>query len=245
MKPDDTRYESTDPDAYIARQSWRSNLPILVALGAVDVFLAYQTIRDPGPGAGYALAAFSAVTALAAVLIIKPVRRKEVSFAVDSRGVYFGPNDKEALPELIPWSHIDCIVTFDRIVRSGGHKGRRRCVGVELNATGVNKRMQRLPRPPEMPPPTALEREFNEAALMPWISRLIAEPSLVEREIRGWRLNAASMAQAVTRYAPDMPIARRPTRPAPGIAAVAATAWEVHQNLQRLAERYDYRDDDH
>lgn len=61
------------------------------------------------------------------------------------------------------------VVTFDRIIRrGGGQRVRRRCVGVELNAADVTGRMGRLPRPPEAPPPTAEERELNEAVLMPW-----------------------------------------------------------------------------
>ncbi|MFA1550693.1 hypothetical protein [Actinomadura chokoriensis] len=244
MRPDDTPHGFTD-GAYIARQSWRGNLPTLVALGAGDVFLLYQAVRDPGPGIVLGLAVFSAVSASFAVLIARSVRRREVSFAVDAGGVYFGPTSAGARPELIPWSWIDCIVTFDRIVRGANNrKGRRPCVGVELNAAGVTNRMGRSPRPPGLPPPTADEQEFTEAVLTPWISRLIAEPSLVEREIQGWRLDAKSLAQAVMRYAPDTPIARRPTRPAPSMARVAAAAWQVRKNLQRLAERDDHRNDD-
>ncbi|MEU5991355.1 hypothetical protein ABZ806_20500 [Spirillospora sp. NPDC047418] len=225
--------------AYIARQTWRGNLPVLVALGVVDIFLLYQTIRRPGPGAVFALTAFCALTAFFAVLTARSVRRREVSFAVDARGVYFGPTGEGALPELIPWSWIDSIVTFDRIVHGRNQKGRVHCVGAELNAAGVTVRMSRLPRPPELPPPTAAEEEFKEAALMPWFSRMVGEPSLVERDIQGWRLDAGSLAEAVMRYAPDTPIARRPTRPAPSIARIAATAWQVRKNLQRLAERED------
>ncbi|TDE34049.1 hypothetical protein [Actinomadura sp. 6K520] len=243
MRPDDAPDGLSD-GAYIAQQSWRGNLPILMALGAVDAFLLYQAIRNPGPGIVFALAGFCAVTAVVAVLVTRSVRRGEVSFAVDARGVYFGPTGESELAELIPWSWIDCIVTFDRIVHGANQKGRRHCVGVELNAAGVTERMARLPRPPGLPPPTALEREFNEAALMPWFSRLIAEPSLVERQIQGWRLDTARLAQAVTRHAPETPIARRPTRPAPSIASIAATAWEVRKNLQRLAERDDHKNDD-
>lgn len=242
MRQDDTADEFSE-DAYVARQSRRGNLPILVALGVVDMFLLYQAIRNPGLAVAFSLTAFCAVTGFVAALVTRSVRRGEVSFAVDARGVYFGPTGKGALPELIPWSRIDCVVTFDRIVRGGNQKARHHYVGVELNAAGVTERMKRLPRPPELPPPTELEREFNEGAPWPWFSRLIAEPSLVERRIQGWRLDTAKLAQAVARHAPDTSIARRPTRPAPGIVDIAATAWEVRRNLQRLAERNDDRDE--
>ncbi|TDB96069.1 hypothetical protein [Actinomadura sp. 7K534] len=241
MRPEDTPDGFSD-DAYIARQTWHGNLPILVVLGVVDVFLLYQTIRNPQPGAVFALAAFCTVTVVTAVLVTRPVRRGEVSFAVDARGVYFGPTGTRELAELIPWAWIDCIVTFDRIVHRGDQKGRRHCVGVELNAAGVSERMRCLPRPPGLPPPTALEQEFNEAALWPWFNRLLGPPSLVQTDIQGWRLDTASLARAVARYAPDTSIQRRPTQPALNIARVAATAWEVHKNLQRRADRDDPTD---
>jgi hypothetical protein len=224
--------------AYVARQNWGSNLPILVILGAVDVFVLYQTIRNPGLGAGLALMGFGGMTAILAFFVARSVRRGEVSFAVDARGVYFGYSGKDVEPELIPWSWIDCIVTFNRIVHRGGVKG---YAGVELNAAGVTARMSRLPRPPELPPPTALEQEFNEAVFSPWFHRLAAEPSLVSQEIQGWRLDKERLAEAVTRYSPGTPIARRPTRRDPNIVGMAATAWQVRKNLQRFAER----DDDH
>ncbi|TDC61952.1 hypothetical protein E1200_27535 [Actinomadura sp. GC306] len=238
MRPDDTPDGLSD-GAYIARQSWRGNLPILVFVSVVDVFLLYQTIRNPQPGAVFAVAAFCTITVVMAVLVIRPVRRGEVSFAVDARGVYFGPTGERELAELIPWSWIDCIVTFDRIVHSGDGKARRHCVGVELNAAGVTERLRRLPRPPGLPPPTALEQEFNEAALWPWFDRLLGPPSLVQTDIQGWRLDTASLARAVALYAPDTSIERRPTQPAPSIARVAATAWEVHKNLKRRTDRDD------
>lgn len=237
MRPDDTPHGFAD-DAYIARPSWRVNLPALVACGAVIVFLLYRTVRYPEPGLVAVLAVFGAVTALAAFFIMRSIRRGDVSFAVDAGGVYFGATDRGAQPVLIPWSWIDCIVTFDLIVRRGdGRRVRRRCVGVELNAKGVTERMGSLPRPPEAPPPTAEEQEFFEAALAPWLPHALAEPSLVSRQIEGWRLNTGSLAKAVMRYAPDKPIKRRPTRREPGVARLALTAWEVHQNLQRFWRR--------
>lgn len=241
MRPDDSPTEFPE-GAYIARQTWGSNLPILVVLGAVDVFVLYQTIRNPGFGAGLALMGFGGMTAIFAFFVVRSVRRGEVSFAVDARGVYFGYSAEDVEPDLIPWAWIDRIVTFDQITHGGtGQRAREHYVGVELNAAGVNDRMSRLPRPPELPPPTAAEKEFNEALFGPWLRRLAAEPSLVSQRIQGWRLDAGRLAEAVMRYAPDTPIARRPTRPAPTIARFAATAWEVRKNLQRFAER----DDDH
>lgn len=235
MSPDDT--PRPVDGAYIVRQSWQGNMPILVALGAVDVFLLYQTIRDPDPGLVVALAAFGAVTVLFAVLGVRSVRRREVLFAVDSRGVYFGPTGSGARPVLIPWSWIACIVTFDLIVRTGGgQKGRRHRVGVELNAIGVSARGGSLPRPPDAPPLTEEQREFSKAALAPWLSHGLAEPSLVARQVEGWRLDMESLAQAVMRYAPDKPIECRPTRQQPGITGLASTAWQVHQNLRRRRE---------
>ncbi|MGP4022293.1 hypothetical protein [Actinomadura sp. 3N407] len=237
MRPDDTPRGLTG-DAYVARQSWRVNLPTLVALGAVDVFFLYRTIRYPEPGLVAVLAVFGAVTALAAFFIVRPIRRGEVSFAVDSGGVYFGPSRHRDETALVPWSWIDCIVTFDLIFRvRNGRRVRRRCVGVELNAMGVAERMGGLgglPRPPEAPPPTAEEQEFFEAVLAPWLG-MLAEPSLVSRPIEGWRLDMESLAKAVMRFAPDKPIERRPTRREPGVARLALTAaWEAHQNQQRF-----------
>ena len=89
---------SSPEGAYIARQTWRGNLPILVILSAVDVFVLCQTVRHPGLGAGLA-------------------------------------------------------------------------------------RMSRLPRPPELPPPTEAEQESDEALFGPWLHRLAAEPSLVSQDI--------------------------------------------------------------
>ncbi|MEU8803021.1 hypothetical protein [Spirillospora sp. NPDC048819] len=212
MRPDDTPHGFTG-DAYVARQSWRVNLPVLVALGAVDVFFLYRTIRYPEPGLVALLAVFGAVTALAAFFITRSILRREVSFAVDSGGVYFGPTRRSSQTALVPWSWIDCIVTFDLIVRRrDGQRMRRRCVGVELNDTGITERMGSRPRPPDAPPPTAAEQKFFEAALAPWLPHALAEPSLVSRPIEGWRLNMESLAEAVMRYAPDKPIERRPTR---------------------------------
>lgn len=220
--------------AYIARRSWRASLPIVVAFGAVDVFLLYQAVQEPSRGRVVGLAVFSAATVFLAVLVARPVLRGEVSFAVDASGVYFGPSDDGARPELIPWSWIDCVVTFDRIVRrTSGQKGRRRCVGVELNAAGIAGREAGRTRPPDAPPPTKEEREFNEAALAPWLPHLLAEPSLVAKQVEGWRLDMDSLTTAVMRHAPDKPIERRPTRHEPGIARLAATAWQVHQNFRR------------
>jgi len=183
MRPDDIPGKFTE-GAYIARQTWRSNLPILVILGAVDVFVLYQTIWHPGFGAGLALMMFSGVTALLVFFVTRSVRRREVSFAVDARGVYFGYSGKDIEPDLIPWSWIDCIVTFDRITHGDGSlKARQRYVGVELNAAGVTARMSRLPRPPELPPPTEAEQESDEALFGPWLHRLAAEPSLVSQDI--------------------------------------------------------------
>ncbi|GAA1776939.1 hypothetical protein [Actinomadura chokoriensis] len=235
MRPDDLPDEFTE-GAYIARQTWRSNLPILVILGAVDVFVLYQTIRKPGLGAGLALMGFGGFTALLAFFVMRSVRRGEVSFAVDARGVYFGYSGKDIEPELIPWSWIDRIVTFDRIVHHGGLKG---YAGVELNEAGVTARMGRLPRPPELPPPTAAEQEFNEALFRPWLHRLAAEPSLVSQEIQGWRLDKERLTETVMRHSPDTPIAQLLTRRDPNIVGMAATAWQVRQNLRRLAERDD------
>ncbi|MFB4306456.1 hypothetical protein [Actinomadura sp. GTD37] len=164
---------------------------------------------------------------------------------MDARGVYFGPTGEGALPELIPWSWVDRIVTFDRIVHSGGSQKRREhYVGVELNATGIKGQADRRPWPSDAPPLTAEVQEFTEAALMPWLPHMLGEPSLVSRKIGGWRLDARSLAEAVMRYAPDTPIVRRPTRRDPGIAGIAATAWQVRENLHRLAERDDHKNDD-
>lgn len=230
----DAGHGFTDPGAYVARQSWRGNLPILAALGVVDVFLLCQAVQDPGPGLVVALAAFGAVTGLVAVLIARSVRRGEVSFAVDSCGVFFGSTGAGDRSVLIPWSWIACVVTFDLIVRrGGGQKGRRRCVGVELNAAGIAARGGGLPRPPDGPPLTEEQREFSEAALAPWLPHLRAEASLVSQHVEGWRLDGESLAQAVKRYAPGKPIERRPTRHEPGIARLAGTARQVHQNLRR------------
>ncbi|MGW5412561.1 hypothetical protein [Actinomadura geliboluensis] len=243
MRPDDSPGEFAE-DAYIARQTWGSNLPILVILGAVDVFVLYQTIRHPGPGVALALTGFGGVTAMAAVFLTRPVRRGEVSFAVDARGVYFGYTGEDADPELIPWSWIDCVVTFDRIVRSGRQRTRHHYVGVELNAAGVTARMSRLPRPPELPPPTAAEEQLREAVFGPWMRRMCAEPSLASQKIQGWRLDGERLAEAVMRHSPDTPIAERPTRRDPGIVGIAATAWEMGRNLKRLSEQDDHRNDD-
>ncbi|MFG1854253.1 hypothetical protein ACGFJT_20635 [Actinomadura geliboluensis] len=228
-------------DGYIARQTWRSNLPVLVILGAVDVFVLYQTVRRPGLGAGLALMGFGGITVLLGFFVMRSVHRGEVSFAVDARGVYFGYSGKDVEPERIPWSWIDCVVTFNRIVHRGGLKG---YVGVELNAAGVTARMNRLPRPAGLPPPTAEEAAFNEALFGPWLRRLAAEPSLVSQEIQGWRLDKERLAEAVMRHSPGTPIARRPTRRDPGIVGIAATAWQVRKNLQQFGERDDHRDDD-
>lgn len=243
MRPDDSP-DGFAEGAYIARQTWWGNLPVLVGCGAVDAFLLYQTIRNPGPGIALGLTMFSGVTAILAVLVTRPVRRGEVSFAVDARGVYFGYTVEDAEPELIPWSWIDCIVTFDRIVRSGRQRTRHHYVGVELNAAGVTARMSRLPRPPELPPPTVAEEQFKEAVFGPWMRRMGAEPSLASQRIQGWRLDGERLAEAVMRYSPDTPIAERPTRRDPGIASVAAAAWEMGKNLKRLSEQDDYRNDD-
>ncbi|MFA1540121.1 hypothetical protein [Actinomadura monticuli] len=241
MSPDGFPGEFTE-GAYIARQTWASNLPVVVILGAVTVFVLYQTIRNPGLGAGIALLGFGGITALLVFLVARSVRRGEVSFAVDARGVYFGYSSENVQPDLIPWAWIDCIVTFDQITHGGGgQKGRQHHVGVELNAAGAKARMSRLPRPPGLPPPTAAEEEIKEALFGPWLRGMAAEPSLVSQRIQGWRLEGERLAEAVMRYAPDTPIARRPTRPAPSIARFAAAAWQVRKNLQRFAEW----DDDH
>ncbi|CNE84822.1 Uncharacterised protein [Mycobacterium tuberculosis] len=63
--------------AYIARQTWRSNLPILVVLGAVDVFVLYQTIRHPGLGVELALVGFGGATAIPAVLVRRLAERDD------------------------------------------------------------------------------------------------------------------------------------------------------------------------
>jgi hypothetical protein len=162
-----------------------------------------------------------------------------VSFAVNARGAYSGHSGEDVQPDLIPWSWIDCIVTFDRITHGdGGRKAHHHYVGVELNAAA---RMSRSPRPPELPPPTVAGEEFTEALFGPWLKRMAAEPSLVSQWIQGWRLDAGRLAEAVMRHSPETPIARRPTRRDPGVAGMAATAWQVRKNLRRLAER----DDDH
>ncbi|MFS2293948.1 MAG: hypothetical protein FWJ90_14810 [Actinomadura sp.] len=242
MRLDGTADEFPD-GAYVARQSRRGDLPIPVALGVVDVFLLYQAIRNPGLAIAFTLTAFCAVTGFAAALVRGSARDGKVSFSVDARGVYFGPTGEGAPQELIPWSWIDCVVTFDRIEHGAGRKARRRrCVGVELNTVGVTERMRRLPRPPE-PRPAASEQDLDAPSPMPWHSHLITEPSLVERGIKGWRLDAASLARAVTRYAPCTPIERRPTRPAPRIASIPATARELRNDLQPSAERDDHRND--
>ncbi|MFI0355688.1 hypothetical protein [Actinomadura sp. 9N407] len=234
MRLDDVPHDGFADDAYIARQSWRGNMPILVDLGAVELFLLYQTIRAPGLGLIFALGVFGSVTAVLAVLFARSIHRGEVSFAVDSRGVYFGPTGEGARPELIPWSWITCIVTFDLIVRrNGGQKGRRPCIGAELNSGGIDARGGNLPRPPDAPPLTPEQQEFSEAALAPWLHHVQAEPSLVSRRIEGWRLDMESLAQVVMRVAPDKPIGHRPTRHEPGIVGLAATAWQVRQNLRR------------
>ncbi len=243
MRSDDTPDEFTE-GAYIARQTWRSNLPIMVILGAVDVFVLYQAIRNPGVGAGIALTGFGGMTAILGFFVARPIRRGEVSFAVDARGVYFGYTAEDADPELIPWSWIDCVVTFDRIVRSGRQRTRHHYVGVELNAAGVTARMSRLPRPPELPPPTVAEEQFREAVFGPWMRRMSAEPSLASQKIQGWRLDGERLAEAVMRHSPDTPIAERPTRRDPGIVGIAATAWEMGRNLKRLSEQDDHRNDD-
>ncbi|QKW38617.1 hypothetical protein HUT06_35185 [Actinomadura sp. NAK00032] len=243
MSPDDIPDELPE-GAYIARQTWRSNLPIVVILGAVDAFVLYQAIRNPGLGASIALTGFGGMTAIVGFFVARSVRRGEVSFAVDARSVYFGYTAEDAEPELIPWSWIDCVVTFDRIVRSGRQRTRHRYVGVELNAAGVTARMSCLPRPPELSPPTVAEEQFKEAVFGPWMRRMGAEPSLASQRIQGWRLDGESLAEAVVRYSPDTPIAERPTRRDPGIAGVAAAAWEMGKNLKRLSEQDDYRNDD-
>lgn len=139
MKPEDSRHGFAD-DAYIARPGWRANLPILVACVAVDVFLLYRTVRYPEPGLAVLLVVFGVVTTLVAFFITRSIRRGDVSFAVDSGGVYFGPTDRETQSVLIPWSWIECIVTFDLIAYEGKQRVRRRCVGAELNAKGVTER---------------------------------------------------------------------------------------------------------
>lgn len=136
-------------------------------------------------------------------------------------------------------------MTFDRITHgSGSQRTRHHYVGVELNAEGVAARMSRMPRPPGLPPPTAEEAAFNEALFGPWLRRMAAEPSLASQRIQGWRLDAERLAEAVMRHSPGTPMARRPTRRDPGIAGIAATAWQVRKNLQQFVERDDRRDDD-
>ncbi|GAA0583422.1 hypothetical protein [Actinomadura livida] len=243
MRPDDTPDEFSE-GAYVVRQTWSGNLPVLALFGLMDAFLLYQAIRNPGAAIVVVLAGFGGVTAILAVLLIGPIRRREVSFAVDARGVYFGPSDPGDQPELIPWSWIACVVTFDRIVRSNGQKSRHLYAGVELTDAGVAARMSRLPRPPGLPPPTAEERDFNEAVLMPWLKHMVGEPSLVSQRIQGWRLNMARLTEAVQRYALGTPVVHRPTRSDPGIAGIAFTAWQVHKNFRRLSERDERQDDD-
>jgi hypothetical protein len=198
---------------YVVRHGWRG------FLGSVLGLLAWTGIGVLGWRAHLAhlgtRAVLVAVAVEAAFLIacgrkLGQALQREAVFAVGPDGIFFGAEGDQG-PVTIPWSQVCAVELFRERVRAGRGGSSYRCVGV------------RTPGSRQVP------RAGSGAAAQPLPERSVAHllgagrPDLVPgadgtirlayRRMGGWRVRRASLAEAVRRYAPGVPVVDSPGWP--------------------------------
>jgi hypothetical protein len=106
-----TRYQATDPQAYVVRPPWGSSLVVYLFLAVAPV-LGVLVGRD----SVVAGTVFGVGLSLPFLLHATAVLRGSVRFAVDAPGVFFGEaqsGEPAADHRLVPWAEIASVVIFD------------------------------------------------------------------------------------------------------------------------------------
>ena len=200
-----------DPDAYVVRAGWRGVGVMLAALlgwtGLSVGMLFADHLR-------YAVPRIAIVGVFEVVFLAETGRRvrlavqRQVVFAVDGRGVFFGDG---LTRQLVPWSQICAIELFTEHIRGGRAETVYRCVGVRSPGT------RQTPRPGNGPAAQPFPQRGAETILRAGRPDLIpgydGTIRYAYRRMTGWRVNRMRLTHAVRRFAERVPVIDGPRYP--------------------------------
>lgn len=190
---------------YEARFGYRTGMSALafaVGLGAVTVRLWFAGTWWVFPAGVVTL-----LLVIATVAELLEARKRIVAFAIDERGVYFGPPKSvvDRTTQLVEWRRILAVEVFDERLRHGPSK--YRCVAVRVPVRDIRARHEGTdPLATSFPPEIAnLYLRAGRPDLLPGAD---GTGRLAYRRMQGWRTDIRTLRAAAAFFAPDVPVVR-------------------------------------
>jgi hypothetical protein len=150
---------------------------------------------------------------------LRKAARREVAFAVDQAGIYFG---SEAIKDRVPWQVVCSVEFFTERVSSGRSTSTYRCVGVRSLGSAQHARAGNGPA--AQPLPEKARQYYLSAGRPDLIPGADGTIRYAYRRMSGWRVNPAQLAAAVNHFAPGVPVINGPSYPPPITGAEAMAA---------------------